>query len=88
MERDDFKNIIKKDPQVQKRDMLSKCNRLPCFHQSKKGYDTLIPKVILKEIINLMGTTIVNIDRELKIKIGRVENLVKKNSYISKYTLV
>ena len=38
--------------------MLDKYNRLPYKYQSKIGYDTLIQNVILKELINIMGTTI------------------------------
>ena len=49
--------------------MLDKNDRLPYIYQSKIGYDTLIPNVILKEIKNLMGTTIVDIDIELKKKV-------------------
>ena len=40
-------------------------------YQSKRGYDTLIQTFILKEMINFMGTTIVKIDIELKMKISR-----------------
>ena len=39
--------------------MLDKYNRLSYNYQSKTGYDTLIQNVILKEMINLMGTIIV-----------------------------
>ena len=34
--------------------MLDIFNRLPYNYKSKKGYDSLIQKVILQEIINLM----------------------------------
>ena len=35
-----------------------------------------------------MGTTITDIDMELKMKISIIEFLESKNSYICKYTLV
>ena len=73
----DFINVFKRDPQVQTKlkDMLDKYNRLPYKYQSKIGNDTLIQNVILKEIINLMGTIIVYIDIELKMKISRIKYL-------------
>ena len=46
--------------------MLYKYTRLPYKYHSKIGFDTLIQNVILKEIINLMGATIVHKDIELK----------------------
>ena len=72
---DDFITVIKRDPQVQNKmkDMFDKYIRLPYNYQSKIGFDTLIQTVILKEMINLMGTTIVDIDIELKTKISRIE---------------
>ena len=75
---DDFViNIIRKDPKVriEKNDMLDRYNRLPYNYQSKIGYDTLSQNVILKEMINLLGTTIVDIDIELQLKIGRIKFL-------------
>ena len=42
--------------------MLDGYNKLPYNYQSKTGYDTLIQNVILKELINIMGTTITNLD--------------------------
>ena len=47
--------------------MLDRYNRLPYIYQLKIGYDTLIQNVILNELINIMGTTITDIDVELKI---------------------
>ena len=38
----------------------------------------LIQIVISKEMINLMGTTKVDIDIELKMKISRIENIQSK----------
>ena len=60
--------------------MLDKYNRLPYNCQSKVGYDSLIQKVILKELINLMGTTITDMDIELKMKISRIEYLASRLS--------
>ena len=75
-----FINVIKKDPQVRIKinDMLDRYNRLPSNYQSKIGYDTLIQNVILKELINIMGTTITDLDIELKMKISRIEYLENK----------
>ena len=68
---DDFVNVIKTEPQVQIRikDMLGIYNRLPYIYQSKRRYDTSIQKDVLKELINIMGTTITDLDIELKMKI-------------------
>ena len=69
---DDVMNVIKKDPKVgiKMNDMLDRYNRLPYNNQSKIGYDSLIQNVILKELIKIMGTTITNLDIELKTKIS------------------
>ena len=74
---DDFINVIKKDPRVRIKikNMLDRYNRLPYNHQSKIGFDTLIQNVILKELIIIMGSTITDIDIELKMKIGRIKFL-------------
>ena len=73
----DFINVIKKDPQVRKKinDMLDRHNRLPYKYHSKIGFDSLIQNVILKELINKVGTTMTNIHIELKIKISRLKYL-------------
>ena len=42
------------------------------------GYDALIQNVILKELIHIMGTTITDLDIELKIKISRINYLKSK----------
>ena len=62
-----FINVIKKDPKVKIKikDMLDRYNRLPPKYQSKIGYDTLIQIVFLKELLNIMGATITDIDIEL-----------------------
>ena len=36
--------------------------RLPFKYQSKKSYDCLSQNIILKELINIMGTTITDLD--------------------------
>ena len=61
----DFLNVIKRDRQLQikTKEMLDKYNFLE--------YDTLIHNIILKEILKLMKTTIVDIHIELKMKISR-----------------
>ena len=38
--------------------------------------------VILNELINIMGTTVTDLDKKLKVKIGRIENLESKNIII------
>ena len=77
---DDFINICKRDPKIQItiKDMLDKNNRLPYNCQPKMGFDTLIQNVILKKVVFLLGTTIVDIDIELKMKISRIEYLEGK----------
>ena len=81
---DDFINVFKRDPKLQitKRNILDKCNNLPLNCQSKIGYDSLIQNVILKKMINLMITIIVDIDIELKMKISRLKYHENKNSYM------
>ena len=76
----DFVNIIKEDPKVRVKtnDMLDRYNKLPYIYQSKIGYDTLIQNVILKELINIMGATITDLDIELKMKISRRNYLESK----------
>ena len=87
---DAFINVIRKDPKVQIKInyMLDRYNRLPSIIQSKIGYDCLIQKVILKELKNIMGTTITDLDIELKIKISRIKYLENKNSNNCEYTPV
>ena len=77
---DDFRNVIKKDPQVliKRKDMLDKYNRLHCDYQSKKGYNTLIQNDILQENNNLLGTTIVDIDTEKTMEISRIKSSESK----------
>ena len=71
-----FKCNSKRSKRFSKRkDLLDKYNRLPHNYQSNIGYDILIQNVIFKEIINLMGTTVVDIDIELKMKISGIKYL-------------
>ena len=62
-----FLNVIRKDPKVRIKinDMLDRYNRLPYNYQSKIGYDCLIQNIILKELINILGTTITDLDIEI-----------------------
>ena len=73
----DFINVIRKDPKVRIKinNTLDRYNRLPYNYQSKMGYDTLIQNVILKELINVMGGTILHLDIELKMKMSRLKYL-------------
>ena len=81
---DAYINIIRKDPKVRVKtnDMLDRYNRLPYNYYSKIGYDSLIQNLIHKELINIMGTTITDLDIELKMKNSRKEYLEnRKISY-------
>ena len=75
-----FVNVINKDHKVRVKinDMLDRYNRLPYNYQSKKGCDCLIQNSNPKELINIMGTTITDLDIELKMKISRMEYLESK----------
>ena len=79
-----FCNVIRKDPKkrVKINDTLDRYINLPYYYQSKIGYDTLIQNIPLKEIFNIMGTTIVDLDIELKMKISRIEYLEIKKTFI------
>ena len=68
--------------------MLDRYIRLPYNYQSKIGYDCLIRNVILKELINIMGTTITDLDIELKKKISRIKHLENKKNYINVRKLI
>ena len=59
-----FVNVIRKDPKVRIKinDTLDRYNRLPYNYQSKIDYDTLFQNVILKELINIIGMTITDLD--------------------------
>ena len=58
--------------------MLDKYKRLPYNYQWKIGYDALIQNVIPKELINIMETSVTDLNIELKIKISRIEYLESK----------
>ena len=84
-----FTNVIRNDPKVRVRinDMLDRYVRLSYNYRSKIVYDCLIQNVILEELINIMGTTVTDLDIELKMEISRKLYLEKKilrykNSYI------
>ena len=84
---DNFMKVIKKDPQerIKINNLLDRCNKLTYNYQSKIGYDTLFQNVILIELINIMGTTITDLDIEIKMKIIRIDYLESKtNSQIFK----
>ena len=55
--------------------MLDENNRLPFNYLPKTEYDTLIQNVTPKQMLNLKATTIVEIDEETRMKIGRIKNL-------------
>ena len=57
--------------------MFDRYNRLSPNYQSKIGDQTLIQNVILKKLINIMGTTITDLDIELTKKISRIDYLEK-----------
>ena len=77
---EEFLNVNKKDPKIRikKKVLLDRYNRLPYNYQSQIGYDTLIQNVILKELINILKTTTTDLDKELKMKIGRKKYLESK----------
>ena len=76
-----FVNVVRKDPKVRIKiiDTLDRYMRLPYKYRLEIGYDCLIQNVILKELIYIMGTTITDLDIELKMKISRIEYLENKN---------
>ena len=61
--------------------MLDRYNILPYFYQAKIGDDCLIQSVILKKLIDIMGTTITDLDKELKMKISRSNYLEDRLMY-------
>ena len=79
---DGFIIVIRKDPKVRIKinDLLVRYTRLSLSYQPKIGYDALIQNVNLKELINIMGTTITGLDMDLRIKISRIQHLECKNS--------
>ena len=77
---DAFVIVIRKDPKVRVKinNTLDRYMRLPLKYQSKVRYETLIQNNILKELINILGTTITDLDREIKMKISRIKYLENK----------
>ena len=76
---DDFIILIKRDRKIRIKvnDVLDRYNRLSPKNQSKIGYDTMIQNVILKELINIMGTTSTDVDIEIKTKNSKTKYLEK-----------
>ena len=70
-----FVNVIKKDSNVRVKinKILDRYNRLPFKYQSKIGNDTLIQNDNPEDLINIMGTTIIDLDIERKMKIGKIK---------------
>ena len=69
-----FINVIKKDPKVRNKiyDMLDRYNTLPYNFKLKIGCDSLLQNVILRELINMLGTIITDLDIEIKMKNCRI----------------
>ena len=75
-----FINVIKKDPKVRIKiyDMLDRYNTLPYNFKLKIGCDNLLQNVILRELINMLGVVITDLDIELKMKNNRIQYLENK----------
>jgi len=73
----DFVEVIRKDPGVciKINNMLDRYNRLSNNRKTEIIYDNLIHNIILKELINIMATIIIDLDMELKMKISRINYL-------------
>ena len=82
-----FIYVYKEDPQVRNKinNMLNRHMKLPYKYQSKIEYNCLIQNIILKELINIKGTTITDLEIELKMKISRIEYLESRLFYFSLY---
>ena len=61
--------------------MLDNYNRLPYHCQRKTANDTLIQNVMLRELVNIMGATIIDIHIELKMKTSKTKYLEIKLFY-------
>ena len=85
-----FIKVIKKDPQVwiKINDMLDRYNRKPYNYQSEIRYDTLFQNVILKEMINIMGTTKVDKDIQLNLTFSRIEDLESRLLWLCSFISV
>ena len=77
---DDFISVTEKDPQIRNKinNILDRYIRLPYKYQSKIGYDSLFQNVILKKLINIIGSTIIDIDIDLKLENSKIKCLEKK----------
>ena len=66
---DDFIKVNNKDSKIriQINDTSDRYIELPYYYQSKIGHHILVQDVVLKELINIMGTTITDLDIELKM---------------------
>ena len=75
-----FINVIRKNSKIRAKMniMLDRYNKLRYNYQSEIGYQTLIQNVILKDLINILDTTIADLDIELKMKISRIKYLENK----------
>ena len=82
---DGFIKVTKKDPQVRIKinNLLDRYKRKLYNYQSKIGYGTLIQMVTFTELLNMMGTTITDLDIELKLKISRIKYLETKINHIN-----
>ena len=71
----DFIYSINKDPEVRIKiyDMLDRYNKLPYNFKLKIGCDSLLQNVILRELINILGTVMTDLDIELKMKNSRIK---------------
>ena len=56
---------------------------LPYDFQSKIEYNSFLHKVFLKELINIMGTIITDLDVESEMKIIRIKQQLKQIFYIN-----
>ena len=84
---DAFVKVFEEYPEdrIKINDTLDKFMRLPLIYQPKIGYGCLIQNIVLKELINIVGTAITDLDIELEMKNSRIKNLENRNSIICKY---
>ena len=83
-----FINVIKKDPKVRIKifDMLDSYNTLPYNFNLKISCDSLLQNVIFRELINVLGTVIMDLNIELEMKISKIEYLEIKR-HIKVYSI-
>ena len=77
---DAFINVFKKNSKVRIKiyDMLDRYSTLPYNFKLKIGCDSLLQNVILRELINMLGTVITDLVIELKMKNNRIQYLENK----------